>query len=127
MKRKPRQTAGIRYSVAIHEFAPMHGQSKGHDFLENYYENEGDNGIGSTHGNQYDYMKSEDPCATCKSKPYCAESNAICLAFAEYVDEGSFKESNRGKPEVGGYDKMLATDRSLRRGGTWTKSFYEDN
>ena len=121
------------YSVQVADPAPMKGYARKEDWLDTYYENEGQYGIGSTKGNQYAFMQEEDPCMTCNRKPYCAEANAICLAFAAYVDTGKFSEEQRGKPVVGGYDKMLESDRPVITGknhktpGTWTKNFLKDS
>jgi len=66
----------------------------------------------------YEFMTAKDPCQHCKSKPYCAEASAICVAFDQYVSTGWFDEDTIGKPVLGGYDELLQDK------GHWRKRVF---
>jgi len=74
----------------------------------------------------YEYMRAEDPCLACGRSPYCAESGAVCLAFAEYVDTGKFNEDSRGKASLpGAFEDFCKQERSTRRKGKWDPKFLK--
>ncbi len=116
MKRRPITHPKTAIAFDTEAPAPMK-----RSFLTTYYENDGNYGIGSTHGNQYDYMQAKDPCADCHQKAYCAEARGICLGFTQYVETGKYEDKNVGKPVIGGYTSMLKDK------GQWKKYLFANS